>query len=313
MEDVAREANALLKSQKMDQDYDSTDRECFSCFYDLHLSAVSCPCSPNRFACLNHANLLCSCKRDRKLAHFRYNMDELNTLVATLEGDQAALCRWGQDDLGLVCPSGSVLNKDMDLGKSTEFAASLTNVSIGSGCGDSQDFCHDLGKPSRNNREEGVQNNCVDLNIEDPPSSSGIKEEDDKDKMAIDHKPLCKMDNPFRSTCGWSSSLSLKCSSNSLPPSIIQTRDSDPDSYTPNKLFGVDIGNLAEPSDIQGSEMAKSASGGSDVVSGPMFRDWVEPLEYGTVMIGKNWFNNKAIFPKGNKSTFYVLDNFTII
>ncbi|KAG2620433.1 hypothetical protein PVAP13_3NG089600 [Panicum virgatum] len=56
MEGAAREVNGNLKSKKMDKDYDSTDRECFSCFYDLHLSAVSCQCSPNRFACLNHTN-----------------------------------------------------------------------------------------------------------------------------------------------------------------------------------------------------------------------------------------------------------------
>jgi hypothetical protein len=260
LEDVAREVNALLKSKKMDQDYDSTDRECFSCFYDLHLSAVSCLCSPYRFACLNHANLLCSCEIDRKLAHFRYSLEELNTLVAALEGDQAALCRWGQDDLGLVFPSDFILKNNMDFHKSTEFAASLTNVSVGSAFGDSQDLSHDLGKPSGTNPEKGVQKNCVDLSIGDPPSSSGIKEEYDEDKMTIDQEPPCH-------------------------------------------LFGVDIRKLVKASDIQVSEMAKPASGRSDVVSKSMFRDWVEPLDYGTVMIGKKWFNNKGIFPKGNRST----------
>ena len=97
MEGAAWEANVPLKSKKMDKDYDSNDRECFSCFYDLHLSAVSCQCRPNRFACLNHTNLLCSCGMDRKTAFFRYSMEELNTLVAALEGDLAAVCWWGQD------------------------------------------------------------------------------------------------------------------------------------------------------------------------------------------------------------------------
>jgi histone demethylase JARID1 len=97
MEGAAWEVNAPLKSKKMDKDYDSTDRECFSCFYDLHLSAVSCQCRPNRFACSNHINLLCSCGMDRKTAFFRYSMEELNTLVAALEGDPDAVCWWGQD------------------------------------------------------------------------------------------------------------------------------------------------------------------------------------------------------------------------
>ncbi|CAL5094873.1 unnamed protein product [Urochloa decumbens] len=106
MEGAAREVNGILKSQKMDKNYDSTDRECFSCFYDLHLSAISCQCSPNRFACLNHTNILCSCEMDRKIAFFRYSMEDLNTLIAALEGDRTAVCLWGQDHLGLVCPPG---------------------------------------------------------------------------------------------------------------------------------------------------------------------------------------------------------------
>ncbi|KAK3140368.1 hypothetical protein QOZ80_5AG0399940 [Eleusine coracana subsp. coracana] len=268
MEDVAREANALLKSKMMDKDYDSTDREKFSLF--------------------------------------RYSMEELNTLVAALEGDQAAVSQWGQDDLGLFCPSGSV-QKNVDMGKSTEFAASLTDVNVGSGFGGSQDHGHGHGKLSGPNREEVVQNNCADLNIGDPPSSTEIKKEYDKDKMAVDDEPLRKMDNPFRTTSQCSSSLSLKCSSNLLSPSRIQTRKPDLDSHTNKKLFGVDIGNLAKPSNIQASVLAKPASGQSDVVPGPMFRDWVEPLDYGTVMIGKKWFNDEAIFPKGFRSrvTFY--------
>uniref|UniRef100_A0A452Y7H5 JmjC domain-containing protein n=1 Tax=Aegilops tauschii subsp. strangulata TaxID=200361 RepID=A0A452Y7H5_AEGTS len=100
MEGAAREANARLQCKKMDQDYDSTDRECFSCFYDLHLSAVSCQCSPNRFACLNHANLLCSCEMDRKFVLHRYSMEELNALVAALEGDPAAVYQWKEYDVG---------------------------------------------------------------------------------------------------------------------------------------------------------------------------------------------------------------------
>ncbi|GJN35658.1 hypothetical protein PR202_gb24453 [Eleusine coracana subsp. coracana] len=309
MEDVAWEANALLKSKMMDKDYDSTDRECFSCFYDLHLSAVSCPCSPNRFACLNHANLLCSCEMDRKFSLFRYSMEELNTLVAALEGDQAAVSQWGQDDLGLFCPSGSV-QKNVDMGKSTEFAASLTDVNVGSGFGGSQHHGHGHGKLSGPNREEVVQNNCADLNIGDPPSSTEIKKEYDKDKMSVDDEPLRKMDNPFWTTSQCSSSLSLKCSSNLLSPRI-QTRKPDLDSHTNKKLFGVDIGNLAKPSNIHASVLAKPASGQSDVVPGPMFRDWVEPLDYGTVMIGKKWFNDEAIFPKGFRSrvTFYNVED----
>ncbi|CAN6351393.1 unnamed protein product [Urochloa humidicola] len=279
MEGAAREVNGILKSKKMDKCYDSTDRECFSCFYDLHLSAVSCQCSPNRFACLNHTDILCSCEMDKKIAFFRYSMEELNTLVAALEGDRTAVCLWGQDHLGLVCSSGDV------------------HVNVVSGFGGSQDGCHDLQKPA-GDHENGIQNNCADLN-------SRIKEEHNKDGMFINHGLLQNTDSP-RLTSECSSSLSLNCCSSNLFSPTNQISNSDLTSNTTKKLFGVDIGKLAKHSGSQVSQMVKVSSG-SDVASRPTSRCQVEPLDYGTVMNGKEWFNNRTIFPKGFRSrvTFY--------
>ncbi|KAK9267111.1 hypothetical protein L1049_009530 [Liquidambar formosana] len=92
-----------LRFQKMENDFDlKNERECFSCFYDLHLSAASCKCSPNRFACLKHANLTCSCEPQHKFVLLRYTMDDLNTLVEALEGRLDALKAWVSEDPGLV-------------------------------------------------------------------------------------------------------------------------------------------------------------------------------------------------------------------
>uniref|UniRef100_A0A453AM31 Zinc finger C5HC2-type domain-containing protein n=1 Tax=Aegilops tauschii subsp. strangulata TaxID=200361 RepID=A0A453AM31_AEGTS len=84
MECAAREANALLQCKKMNQDYDSplSEPRMLSCFYYLHLSAVSCQCSPNHFACLNHENITGSCEMDRESVWHQYSMEELNALVA---------------------------------------------------------------------------------------------------------------------------------------------------------------------------------------------------------------------------------------
>ncbi|XP_062179908.1 lysine-specific demethylase JMJ18-like [Phragmites australis] len=330
MEDAAREANALLKSKKMDRDYDSTDRECFSCFYDLHLSAVCCQCSPNRFSCLNHANLLCSCEMDRKFTFFRYSMEELNSLVKALEGDLTAVAQWGQDDLGLVCPSGSVQQRKVDLVKGTESLGSVIH-DVGSSCSDNQGHCPDHEKPAGYQQQNGTQNKYLDLNIEDPPSSSRIKEElvrssdipsaeyfsrsttivlgkHEKDRMVVNYEPLQRIDNSFSSTSECSCSLSLNCSSKLLSPSRIQISNSDLASNPTKKLFGVDIGNLAKPSDGQVIQMAKPSSSKSDVVSSPISMPLVEPLDYGTIMIGKKWSNNQAIFPKGFRSRV-IFDN----
>ena len=261
MEGAAREVNGNLKSKKMDKDYDSTDRECFSCFYDLHLSAVSCQCSPNRFACLNHTNILCSCEMNRKVAFFRHSMKELNTLVEALEGDRTAVLLWGQDHLGLVCPSGNVQKSKLDSGSSTEFSGLTIDVNTVSGFGGSQVGCHDLEKPAGFCQESVIQNNCLDLNIEDPPSSSRIKEEHHKDRMFINHGPLQNTNIPFRLTSECSSSSSVNCSPSLFSPTRNRTSNSDLAWNTTKKLFGVDIENFANHSDIQAIPMVKVSNG----------------------------------------------------
>ncbi|OVA06404.1 JmjC domain [Macleaya cordata] len=118
MEQERRDCLPILsQTQKMDRDFDLThERECFSCFYDLHLSAAGCKCSSNRFSCLKHAKLLCSCEPGRRFFIFRYNMDELNTLVESLEGNIDALNRWASEDVSLVKinTTGSVQKLDQE-------------------------------------------------------------------------------------------------------------------------------------------------------------------------------------------------------
>lgn len=93
-----------FKPQKMEKDIDLTnERECFSCFYDLHMSAACCKCSPDRFACLKHASILCSCEKDDRFVLVRYTMDELSTLIEALEEELGAVEAWTSLEKGLVC------------------------------------------------------------------------------------------------------------------------------------------------------------------------------------------------------------------
>ena len=102
--------SSTSQAMKMDKNFDSgNERECYSCFYDLHLSAAGCECSPNRFSCLTHAKDLCSCEPTRRFFLFRYSIDEVNTLVKALEGDLDAVHQWGSDVLRLVPPSDTLL------------------------------------------------------------------------------------------------------------------------------------------------------------------------------------------------------------
>lgn len=91
------------QSRKMDKDFDSVrKRECWTCFYDLHLSAACCQCSPDKYACLNHAKQLCSCSWSAKTFLFRYEMSKLDLLVQALEGKLSSVYRWAREDLGLA-------------------------------------------------------------------------------------------------------------------------------------------------------------------------------------------------------------------
>ncbi|KAG4167000.1 hypothetical protein ERO13_A13G167600v2 [Gossypium hirsutum] len=107
MERLAREfLCSSSQPVKMDRNFDATsERECCICFFDLHLSAAGCRCSPVRYACLNHAKHLCSCARDAKFFLLRYEINELNILVEALEGKLSAIYRWARLDLGMALSS----------------------------------------------------------------------------------------------------------------------------------------------------------------------------------------------------------------
>lgn len=90
------------QSEKMDNKFDAVSkRECSICFYDLHLSAVRCSCSMDRYSCLNHAKQLCSCAWSEKIFVFRYEISKLNILIEALEGKLSAVYRWAREELKL--------------------------------------------------------------------------------------------------------------------------------------------------------------------------------------------------------------------
>ncbi|KAF5191274.1 Lysine-specific demethylase, partial [Thalictrum thalictroides] len=103
MERTRREFLCCTYSVKMDSSFDAaSERECIVCLYDLHLSAVGCQCSPERFACLYHAKQLCDCAVSEKTFFYRYTIGDLNVLVEALEGKLSAIYRWAKLDLGLA-------------------------------------------------------------------------------------------------------------------------------------------------------------------------------------------------------------------
>nr|VDD44171.1 unnamed protein product [Brassica oleracea] len=115
--DIDRESSSLVK---MEKDFDSNcERECFSCFYDLHLSASGCKCSPDEYACLKHSDDLCSCEEKDRFVLLRYTMDELSSLVRALEGESDDLKIWASKVLG-VQHSDEYQNKTISVIKEEE-------------------------------------------------------------------------------------------------------------------------------------------------------------------------------------------------
>ncbi|XP_068665722.1 putative lysine-specific demethylase JMJ16 [Aristolochia californica] len=116
MEHVRRESlSSPSQSRKMDSSFDAmSERECIICFYDLHLSAAGCTCSPDRFVCLNHAKQLCKCPWSSRFFLFRYEISELNILMEALCGKLSAVHRWAYLDLGLTLSSFVTKDKSQE-------------------------------------------------------------------------------------------------------------------------------------------------------------------------------------------------------
>ena len=116
---------------KMASSFDATsERECNICFFDLHLSAAGCRCSPNRYACLDHAKQFCSCAWDSKFFLFRYDISELNILVEALEGKLSAVYRWAKLDLGLALTSYVSADKETILKELRLHSSNLSHSSM---------------------------------------------------------------------------------------------------------------------------------------------------------------------------------------
>ncbi|CAH8386636.1 unnamed protein product [Eruca vesicaria subsp. sativa] len=117
--DIERTRREFLCSSslalKMHSNFDATnERECCICFFDLHLSAAGCRCSPEKYTCLTHVKQLCSCPWVSKYFLFRYDIDELSVLVEAVEGKLSAVYRWARQDLGLAL-SAHISRKKMEM------------------------------------------------------------------------------------------------------------------------------------------------------------------------------------------------------
>lgn len=295
--------------KKMDKEFDvKTERECFSCLYDLHLSSVGCKCSVDRFACLEHASHICSCEPKDHYVLQRYRMDNLRILVEALEGSLDATRTWRSEVLDAIAAddngsSGSQLNsegvKSALISQFVVDSPSLQPLNQNSQvdepvelyCVSLQEFGfehkHD-GKNTLNcaekpgNRDAGNEkvplkfeenefdgNRCIDLNL-DPVSRI------DEHKL----NQICVKDN-------------CEVVTNIISTSTVSVSE---------QQHAVQETNAPSNSSLKVEDMDEDFV----MMSSKSFTDGfylhVQPMELGSVVPGKLWCNKKAIFPKGFRS-----------
>ncbi|CAN0920203.1 Lysine-specific demethylase JMJ14 [Linum grandiflorum] len=266
---------AELKLEKMEEDVDfNSERECFSCYYDLHLSAATCKCCTDQFACLKHAKHVCSCEVEQRYVLLRYTMDQLSSLVDALEGDVEAMQFWSSEATRLVSANRRETNcLDRSVKKETPSTS-------------------DVIQSDNNHRPpteaDTIEEGCFDLNV---------------DAMHSDHEgePLCASDSssnrllPNMVVCTCSAGMVSGCEYCELSKS---SEDSD---LVGKKLFGVD---LISPPQIEKKD--------SNASMGEREREresctnksncCVELLNCGSIILRRHWYNKQAIFPKGFRS-----------
>ena len=61
------------------------ERQCDFCKTTCFLSAITCPCTPDRVVCLHHVNKLCKCPPSKYCLRYRYTLDELPAMMHRLK------------------------------------------------------------------------------------------------------------------------------------------------------------------------------------------------------------------------------------
>ncbi|KAK9937036.1 hypothetical protein M0R45_013853 [Rubus argutus] len=308
------------KSQKMERDFDSnTERECFSCFYDLHLSAASCNCSPDRFSCLKHAKHFCSCEITQRYVLLRYTVEELNMLVKALEGRLDAIEIWASKDSGVVSidyTSKCAAKKP----KLDQDSKSCNPMEILPRCPVVEDKVNMNGSCSSSSHVSSavVQSGSQDDHNDDQTLVMNAEAKVEHD-CSFDLNLNCMSDEHESKMMDVSDGCDNKASTIEEVTSTSVSNQEKARTFEGNKLFGVDLCLPCPASNVPSISSSKTEIVDTSAVNVSMSEQRyqletlspVEPLNFGSVMAGKYWCSNQAIYPKGFRSrvTFYsVLD-----
>uniref|UniRef100_A0A8C6L6W4 [histone H3]-trimethyl-L-lysine(4) demethylase n=1 Tax=Nothobranchius furzeri TaxID=105023 RepID=A0A8C6L6W4_NOTFU len=86
-EELRQKINKIGVAQSRQVDYEALPdeaRQCCKCRTTCYLSGITCGCSPDKMACLYHAQDLCSCPHSNLTLHFKFTLDQLYPLMESV-------------------------------------------------------------------------------------------------------------------------------------------------------------------------------------------------------------------------------------
>lgn len=262
-----------LKLVKMAEDFDSNnEKECFSCFYDLHLSAASCKCSPDRYACLQHVSLLCSCEEENRFILHRYTMRELHLLVEALEGETEAIKTWISINLGSDFVDDDDASNNHVSSEVTQSESEHVDFIPGNSLNDDPVMMKEV---MPNKKMKSMQEDHLDLNLDFTSSGHG---------QSIVHSSNDCVNEPGKNMGDMHN---FKQSDAPREEGIMQDGSGCSSSESPE--FTNSLPNSELPSKSVSEQNISIKKTGS----------YVELVDVGSLMIGKLWCSKQAIFPKG--------------
>ncbi|KAM7422346.1 hypothetical protein PAMA_010418 [Pampus argenteus] len=75
----------VVQSQQVDYEVlPDEERQCCKCRTTCYLSGITCVCSPGKMVCLYHAQDLCSCPLSNLTLHYKFTLDQLYPMMASV-------------------------------------------------------------------------------------------------------------------------------------------------------------------------------------------------------------------------------------
>ncbi|KAE9602888.1 putative chromatin remodeling & transcription regulator FYR family [Lupinus albus] len=287
-----------LKKLKMDDDFDIVDeKECLSCFYDLYLYAIGCECSPDIYSCLRHSNSSCCCDMDKRYVLFRYTANELTTLVEALEGEPRAIEAWSKRNSAVVSANagGDAFMVEPDMESAMHKTKSCEE--------EKNSTCEETKEKSNSNVSSSPHSNVSSELVHSRPhreTSGGPCGTEDPHNYKVNDKKLVTDDKVMVEKA------------DSMDLNIDVKYDEHVQNFSTfdgYKLFGVDL-QMGSESGEQPKMLKTGVVDSSNAIIFSTdqssriqnFGSFVEPISFGTVLYGKLWSTDHAIYPKGFKS-----------